>query len=244
MEATDASRLVCVVVVSYQEYSLTPAALISLTMCCERELFPIRPISQFPPHVTCTFTCSTPTAPRAENLSANKEKAAGYGAWLLHADLLLGSPFPFRTPAARVGLCASVPGHFAPHPMRCSALVHSARRTAIAPRAARSERLERHESEVHTRNAGRATAQRDESPPCLLRSCDARSEPAPCSSQFTMLTLARRRLRLADPNLGGARGAAAASCGLGLKLRMPRVGAAPLSPPLLMHPQRRSQSRP
>ena len=60
-----------------------------------------------------------------------------------------------------------------------------------------------------------------------------------------MLTLARRRLRLADPNLGGARGAAAASCGLGLKLRMPRVGAAPLSrPPLLMPPQRRSQSRP
>ena len=90
--------------------------------------------------------------------------------------------------------------------MRCSALVHSARRTAIAPRAARSERLERHESEVHTRNAGRATAQRDESPPCLLRSCDARSEPAPCSSQFTMLTLARRRLRLADPQNKVGRG--------------------------------------
>ena len=39
---------------------------------------------------------------------------------MLHAPNL--SPRPAND-AARVGLCASVPGHFAPHPMRCSALV-------------------------------------------------------------------------------------------------------------------------
>ena len=173
-----------------------------------------------------------------------------HGAWLLHVRghgvfrfLSLASPRAPRD-AARVGLCASVPGRFAPHPMRCSALV-PVPPLLRTPRARRAPRLERHESGAHPdRGQSDGPARSRESPPCLLRTRDARSEPAPCSSQFTMLTLARRRLRLADPNLGGARGAAAASCGLGLKLRMPRVGAAPLSPPLLMPPQRRSQSRP
>ena len=76
--------------------------------------------------------------------------------------------------------------------------------------------LERHECGAHPdRGQSDSPARSCESPPCLLRSRDARSEPTPCSSHFTMLTLVRRRCLLAGPKPGGARGAAAASRGLG-----------------------------
>ena len=143
-----------------------------------------------------------------------------------------------RARARCSGGCGARREGFAPHPMRCSALV-PVPPLLRTPRARLVPRLERHESGAHPdRGQSDGPARSRESPPCLLRSRDARSEPAPCSSQFTMLTLACRRLRLADPKQGGARGAAAASCGLGLKLRMPRVGAAPMSPPPLHAPSK------
>ena len=104
-----------------------------------------------------------------------------------------------------------------------------ARRAANALRAARSEARAARIWSAHP-DRGRSTAQR-----AVIAALSTALPRRPKRARAMLIPvydaeLARRRLRFADPKQGGARGAAAASCGLGLKLRMPREGAAPLSP--------------
>ena len=100
--------------------------------------------------------------------------------------MLLPAPPLAPRDAARVDLCASVPSRFAQSPKRCSALVPGLPAVLRPPRERLVPRLERHESGAAGLRAERLPARSRESAPCLLRSRDARSKPAPCSSHFML----------------------------------------------------------
>ena len=142
-------------------------------------------------------------------------RRASHGVWLTDRASS-GQVLSLSSLPARRGACWPLrerarplrpPSHALQRARACSPLL----RTPCA-----LSELERHECGAHPdRGQSDNPARSCESPPCLLRSRDARSEPTPCSSHFTMLTLVRRRCLLAGPKPGGARGAAAASRGLG-----------------------------
>ena len=152
----------------------------------------------------------------------------------------LGLPRTHRAPrdAARVGLCASVPGRFAPHPMRCSAVVPVP--VLQTPRARLCGSSDT--NLAHTRIAGRATAQRAAANRLHAYCAPATPEASPrrvlvpfYAADARLPSCARRsEIRWGEGNRRGV-------LRLGLKLRTLRIGAALLSPPLSMPPQRRSQ---
>ena len=126
----------------------------------------------------------------------------------LESESQVATPSPKRPrDAARVGLCASVPGRFTPQPKRCSALV-PVPPLLRTPRARRAPRLERHESGAHP-DRGRATAQRAAAHRRHAYCAPAPPEASPHHAHLILRiwrTLARRRARaLADPKQGGAR---------------------------------------
>ena len=135
-------------------------------------------------------------------------------------SLLASSPRP-----ARCGACWPLrerarplrpPSHALQRARACAPLA------ANAPRAARSEaratRIWRTPGSRQSDGPARSRA----SPPCLLRSRAARSKPAPCASHFTNLTHARppSRPRARRSKTRWGEGSAAATCVLGLKLRI------------------------
>ena len=161
------------------------------------------------------------------------------------SGMLLPAPPLAPRDAARVAICESVPGRFAQSPKRCSALVPGCppccdRRASGSFRGSSATNLAHPD-----RGQNNHPARSRESPPCLLRSRDARTKPVPCSSHFTLLTRPPLPARLADPKQRERGGCAAEFLGAGTQVVYAASRCGPLSPPppQFHGPQRRSEQR-